>query len=724
MIRVLYPALFAGTMLSIASPVLAQDEPDNDQPRQGSWTPGDIIVIGNRDTYSTDQATVTRTPVPLNEVPQSIQVLTEDLIEDQELVTLDEALRNVSGVVPSLPSELVLANPIVRGFEAEIFTDGLIGYGDTAVIDPGSLWNVERIEVAKGPTSTLFGGGTGSPVGGLINLVSKTANGSDVAKGRVRVGSFDSYSVAFDVGSAVSDAVSVRVVGEMQSAGDNIDAVDIDRLLISPSVRWAPSDRTEVIGRFTYTEIKQLEYAGLPAIFVDDPRIDRERFTGATNAPDTEVQNLTAQLEWTQRLSDQLTFNLRGRRYENDFEEFASSPFFQFFPCGELSGLNDTSCPQIRGQLPAKVDEWTVDGSLTAEFTTGAIEHVVLAGVQWDRADYDAATGFDLFNAVPFDYADPASDFDFFPIPDLTTFVTNRYETFAVYVQDQITIAERLHILASLRYSELGIDEIAGGQDANETYREWDPRFGITLDVTPGISLFAGYATGSRLSIFFTGRDADNNPVSPLPERSESYEAGIKFGLDDIGLSGTLAAYRIDRTNVPTANPATFFTTEQIGEQRSEGIEADIIFEPSPAFSLLASYAYTDARVIEGTIAPPFPGAPAIELSGQRLSRVPEHQGRIAARYRVLAGPLEGLEFGAGLTGASDSVITLPNGAEVDGYVVADAQASYTLGKARLGLRIDNIFNNDYFVPYQYFAQDVVRPGNPRSAFVTLGFEL
>jgi iron complex outermembrane receptor protein len=77
---------------------------------------------------------------------------------------------------------------------------------------------------------------------------------------------------------------------------------------------------------------------------------------------------------------------------------------------------------------------------------------------------------------------------------------------------------------------------------------------------------------------------------------------------------------------------------------------------------------------------------------------------------------------GAGLTAASDTVMALPNGAEVDGYVIADAQASYTLGKVRLGLRIDNLFGADYFVPYQYFAQDVVRPGNPRSAFVTLGF--
>ncbi|MEO0462055.1 MAG: TonB-dependent siderophore receptor [Pseudomonadota bacterium] len=711
--RTLLPALLAGTMLSIASPALAQDaeekpETSEDTTRQGGWTPEGILVLGKGETYTADQANVTRTPIPLNEVPQSIQVITDELIEDQELVTLDEALRNVSGVVPSLPSELVLANPIVRGFEAEIFTDGLIGYGDTAVVDPGSLWNVERIEVAKGPTSTLFGGGTGSPVGGLINLVSKTANGQDIVKGRVRVGSFQNRSVAADMGAAITDELSVRVVGEYQAASDNIDVVEIERILISPSVRWAPSDNTEVVGRFTYTEIDQLEYAGLPAIFQDDDRIDPERFTGATNAPNTNVQNLTAQLEWTQRLTDGLTFNLRGRRYENDFQEFASSPFLAFFPCGAASGLNETSCPQIRGQLPASVDEWTVDGSLTAEFTTGAIEHVVLAGIQWDQADYNAASGFDLFNVFPFDYAEPAADFDFFPIPALTTFLENRYDTFAVYAQDQVTIADRVHILASIRFSELSIDERLGGAGNNETFREWDPRFGVTVDVVDGVSVFAGYATGSRLSVFFNGTEP------PLPERSESYEAGIKFGLDELGLSGSLSAYRIDRTNVPTPDPTTFFTSIQTGEQRSEGFEADFIFEPTPSFSLLATYAYTNARIIADTVIP----------VGDQLPRVPDHQGRIATRYRFLDGALEGFELGAGLTGASDTVITLPNGAEVDGYVVADAQASYTIGRMRFGLRIDNLFNSDFFVPYQYFAQDVVRPGNPRSAFVTLGFEL
>lgn len=710
----LFPALLSGTILSAAQPVIAQDQDTSDEARSGGWTPEGILVLGQSESYSVDQANVSRTPIPLIEVPQSIQVITSDLIEDQELVTLDEALRNVSGVVPSLPSELVLANPIVRGFEAEIFTDGLIGYGDTAVVDPGSLWNVERIEVAKGPTSTLFGGGTGSPVGGLINLVSKTANGQDILRGRARAGSFNSFSGALDLGTALSDEFSVRILGEYQAADDNIDLVEVERALVSASTRWTPTETTELVSRFTYSESDQLEYVGLPAIFQDDDQVDPERFVGSSNAPNTNVQNLTAQLEWTQELSDTVSFNLRGRRYESDFQEFSASPFFAFFPCGAASGLNDTSCFVFRGQLPTSVDEWTVDGSLTAEFATGAIEHVLLAGVQWDQTEYEAASGFDFFNVVPFDFVDPASDVDFGAVPALTNFLETDYDTFAVYIQDQVTIADTVHILASLRYSRLGIEETVGGAGNDEIYNEWDPRFGVTVDVAEGVSVFAGYATGSRLSLFFNGGTQNGASVNPLPERSESFEAGIKVGLSQIGLSGSLSAYRIDRTNVPNPLESNPLVSRQTGEQRSEGFEVDFILEPSPEFSLLVTYAFTDARVTEDT---------AIPL-GDQLPRVPDHQARIAARYRIVEGAWSGFEVGAGLTAASDSVISLPNGAEVDGYVIADAQASYSFDQIRVGVRVDNLFNRDYFVPYQYFQQDVVRPGNPRSVFVTLGFEL
>ncbi|MBK8628904.1 MAG: TonB-dependent receptor [Sphingomonadales bacterium] len=136
-------------------------------------------------------------------------------------------------------------------------------------------------------------------------------------------------------------------------------------------------------------------------------------------------------------------------------------------------------------------------------------------------------------------------------------------------------------------------------------------------------------------------------------------------------------------------------------------MELDLIYEPSAAFSLLASYGYTNAKVVADTIIP----------VGSRLARVPKSRGRIAARYRFG----NGLELGAGLTTVSKTWLALPNTETAKGYTLADAQAAYSLGPVRIGLRVDNLFNKKYFAPYAYYAQNVVRPGNPRSAYLTLG---
>ncbi|MEO0499810.1 MAG: TonB-dependent siderophore receptor [Pseudomonadota bacterium] len=683
----------------VAVPALAQDE--RTAPR---WTPDDTIIVTGtrRPGYTAGTASVSRVPVPLTEIPQSIQVITRDLIEDQQLNFLDEVLRNVSGVVPSLSSEIVLANPIVRGFEAEIFTDGLIGYGDTAVSDPASLLAYDRVEVAKGPTSTLYGGGTGAPVGGLINLVSALPQPGHRLRLRGRAGSFNLLQIGGDANVELAEGLSARVIGDYRDGGDPIDGVRQERLFVSPAIRAVLPGGTDISALFRYDRTEQLEYTGLPAEIADVPGVPQFRFSGASDAPETVIENLTADFSVRQPIADGVSAALRVRRYENDFEEVSSFPFLAVLPG------TGTTFPIITGQLPNTIDEWTVDASVTGQFTTGPLEHAALLGVQYDDVDFFAASGFDLMPIGTLDYADPASDLAFGEIPPLTTFLENRYETVAVYAHDQITAFDRVHLLVSLRYSELTITEALGGAGNDITYTEFDPRVGLTVDVTDGVSLFGGYATGSRLSLFF------NNPgLAPLPERSESFEAGVKLALTEIGLTGTIAAYDIERTNVPTPDPTTFFTSIQTGRQRSQGVEADLIWEPTAAISLLATYAYTDAEVREDTLIP----------VGDGLPRVPEHQGRFAARYRVLDGPLLGLGIGAGVTAASAAELTLPNSFESDSYAAVDAQVSYETGPARLGLRVENILGEDYFIPYQFLAQAVVRPGNPRAAFVTLDLD-
>lgn len=702
------PAVTACAALCALTAPAANAQTTTEIPDEETWRADVIIVEGTRpDRYGADDAAVARIPVPLSDIPQSIQVLTPTLLREQQLNTLSDALLNVSGVVPSQPSELVLANPIVRGFEAEIYVDGLVGYGDTAVIDPASLVGVERIEVAKGPTSVLFGGGTGAPVGGLINVVTKTPQDEAFARVGLRAGSFSTIAPNVDVNIPLGDRAAFRLPAEYFRSDDFIDEVEIERITLNPSFGLALSDKTDILLRLGYNRVDQLEYVGLPAAVADLPGVDRFQFTSAPDAPDTIIENMTVHGTVTHRINDRVEATVQVRRFQNAFDEFSTTTAFDFFP------LDGASALQIRGYLPVDTVEWTADASVTATFEAGSLDHTLLAGITYDDTNYTGATGFDLINILgPYDYVTQTPALSFGDIPALTNFIENDYKTLASYVQNHMRVGERVSLLAGGRLSRYELVERVGGQGADETFTRFDPRIGAVVELVDGLSAFAGWSTGSRLSIFFTS--ADRSP--PELETSRSIEGGFKFDIDRYGLSGTLAGFQNVRENVPTpdpeADPMSLAASIQTGEQKAVGAEIDLVWEPNPQLSVLLSAAYTDSEVTEDTEIPVGDGVP----------RVADYSGRVAARYRF-DGALDGLGLGAGLTWSSEAELTLPNSLRSDAYAVLDAQASYAFDGFRIGVSVQNIANTEYFIPYQYFSQAVVRPGAPRSAFVTLSAE-
>ena len=686
-----------GAALAVTAPAHAETADQST-----GWTPSEIVVTAYKDDgYKVTDAASLRTPVPILETPQSVQVLTRTLIDEQNLTTLSEALRNISGVVPAQPSEAVLIKPIVRGFSSEIYVDGLPQYGDASTYDPSSLAGVERIEVAKGPTSQLFGGGTGAPVGGLINVITASPEQQARYSAAFRTGSFSTIQPSVDINQPLGSNVAARVSAEYVDADDAIDAVTNKRITVVPSLRIGFGD-TSLVLRVNYNRIEQLEYAGLPFAMIGYPGVDPFRFSGAKDAPKTTIENVVLTGVFTHRLSDSLTAQLRVRSYNNTVNENGSFPFFAFYP------PTGSVYPIVTARMPGtKIREMTFDGSLTGTFSTGPIEHVLIAGAQYDNVDYRGTMGFNLVPTGLLDYADPASDVPFGPTDFPYDSYSNTYRTIGLYLQDQVTIADRIHVLAGLRYTRLESTEGFNNVfSPKHHFSRVDPRVGITFDVADGVSLFGGYATGSRQSIFF------NPSVTPTtPETSQSWEAGLKFALRKAGLSGTIAAFHQTRNHVPLTDPFGVLGTRQIGQQRSKGIEADVIWEPAKSFSLLASYAYTRAQVTKDDLT---------GNAGQYLSRVPEHSGRIAARYRFLDGTLKGLGLGAGMTAASGAYTTLPNTDKTSGYAVFDAQASYETGPFKVSATVTNLTNKLYFQPYLYLNQSVVRPGTPRSAFVTL----
>ena len=688
-------AVFLGSAAAVAT---AADSTAAEDSNTESWAMETIVVTAERGgLYEPVVQTATRTDTPVEKIPQSIQSLNRNLIEDQDLQNLTTALLNVSGVMPTTPMQTVLQATLLRGFGVSYYFDGLPTYQlPPGIADPGTLINVERIEVAKGPTSTLYGGGAGAPLSGIVNLVSRDPVQELGGSFSLRTGSFDTVGGAADINVPLGEQVAIRLSAMAEQSDSHIDVIDSERYAVFPSLSWDITDHTRLLLRGRFNHLEQQEYAGLPVELIKPEHlISRDVYAGANDSPRTEIENTQVGAFLTHAFSDRLEMNIAIGLYEGEFEEWASFPFGQI--AGTLYNFGT-------GFLPSDTDKRFATASVTARLGEGLVRHQLLAGVDWDDTDYFGALYFNPFwSLLDYSAADPTASFG--AVPPLFFDQNDDLSSTAVFVQDQISIGERLDLTLGLRWTSLDIQSVVSGLETDDTDDRITPRVGATFEVVDGLSVFAGYSEGFQGVVAggFLG-------IVPKPESSKSYEAGFKFAAPITGLTGTVAVYELTRRNVATPDPVIPFTFVQTGEQRARGVEADLIYEPSPALSLLFSYAYTDAEVTKDNNLP----------KGDRLRAVPEHSGRLAVRYRFAGTSLDGLEIGAGLTAVSKRELTLPNTTAIGGFTVMDAQVAYHIGAATLTLSLQNLLDKGGFEPYQYLGGAFVVPTQPRSAFLTI----
>ncbi|TEA77742.1 TonB-dependent siderophore receptor [Allopusillimonas ginsengisoli] len=667
-----------------------------------------IKVTGARYHFSAsitelDSSSATRTDTPLIEVPQSVQVLPHALIAAQDARTLSDALVNVSGVTPSQPEENLFVAPIVRGFPAEIYMDGLPMYSSGAANSPTSLVGIKRINVLKGPTSTLYGGGQGSPLGGLINIESEKPEDEAGGYVAIRTGSQGTVNPYFDLTGPLTSTTNARIAGEYQRNGSWIDKVKGERWSVQPSLSFqlAPKTVLQVQGQFNHSS--QLEYSGLPAAQALAGELDRYAFPGApVGQPRTQNDSQLATVKLRHEFSNSLRLAATGRYYNSRVPEYGSFIYPELYPPNPAT---PTTYPILPLNLLTTTSESALDVNVLAKVDVLGGYHEILAGASYDHTNFASDMRFDGVPVGSIDLASPAYDLKFGVPTPVNLTQTNRYQTTAAYLQDQATYG-RLHLTGSLRYTQLHLREREQG--TNETYHHVSPRIGASFDLVPGVAAYAAYATGFRGAFSYIGLEP------PKPETSRNIEGGLKLALEDIGVSGTIAVFEQTRNNVATPDPTNLLYSIQSGQQRARGFETDLVWEPVPAFSLLLNYAYTRAEVTKNNAIP----------MGDTLPRVPKHSGRIAARYRVLSGPAQGLSFGAGITAFSARGLTLPNTVTTPGYALVDAQAAYTFDKYTITLSGVNLANRHAYAPYQYLSFPVVMPIQPRSVYLTLKVEI
>ncbi|NEU13210.1 TonB-dependent siderophore receptor [Methylobacterium sp. BTF04] len=623
-------------------------------------------------------ATATKTDTPLIRTPQSISVVGAQQIEAQRSQTVSEAVRYTPGIYANqFGPDTRLDWFLIRGFSATetgLFRDGLQLFQTSFAnyrIDP---FGAERIEVLRGPAATLFGG---SPVGGLVNIVSKRPTAEPLHYVEVGGGSFNQRYAAFDLGGPADDSGHwfYRLTGRLQNSDAQVRFAPEDRYYIAPSFTYKPDGATT----FTVLTSFQRDNTGgagqfLPYYGTVRPNVSGLRIDRQLNASDPLVDgytrnqaNLGYEFEhhfddvWTVRQNFRYSFTeVRDQRYVgNGYADAAQT---------ELSRYGFLTTP--------RAGLFTVDNQAEARFSDGYFGHTVLMGVDYKRYSLsdNQASSFpvpSLSILSPRYYQGSTS-----PVPYRV--VNQQLQQVGLYAQDQVALTQRLTFLIGGRQdfvSNVVQDKLVLANSTSKDESAFSGRLGLIYNFDNGLAPYVTYGTSFNPT---AGVDGNNRPFKA--DRGEQIEVGAK--LQPVGWNTffTVAAFDLKRSNVLTPDPTNVFQSLQIGAVRSRGFEASATANLAEGLNLIASYTVYGLRTIEGT---------TLDL-GKVPVGIPETFASLWADYTIPLGDYKGFGFGGGVNYVGRSYANVANSLIVPEYVTFDAAVHYERDGWRAAVNIQN----------------------------------
>lgn len=639
--------------------------------------PIELVVTGEQDGYTVPEAsTATLTDTPLRDIPQSIQVIPQQVIKDQGITRIVDAVRNVSGTQIGGGYGNLFGEVRIRGFSGGQLVDGFTG------LLPANGANIEQVEVLKGPASVLYG--EGDP-GGLINYVTKKPLNAPYYSATFTAGSYDYYNPAIDLSGPLTTDKKLlyRLNVSYENSGSYRDYIENDILYISPVLSYKISDATTLDFAYEYLNSKQGFDRGFSpeAIYLTLPR------NRNLAQPDDFFNTESHRVGLT--LNQQFGENWRLRsRFSAQFDEGGE----KVTQIGNPLLEDGRTLP--RGQFgdgPNYTQSYALQTNLIGKFNTGAIAHQLLLGLDWGRSTSNYSNSYDVdFPSI--DIFEPNYEV---PLPDLSYSKGNSVNNnIGIYLQDQVTLLPNLKLVLGGRYDYFDTSS-ENFSIANEPQKsgfnahDFSPRVGIVYQPIEPISLYASYNRSfvANLGTLKVGR------TQIEPSYGTQYEAGIRAELFDRRLSVNLAAYDITKTNIPTTDPNNDQYSIAIGEVKSRGIELDVAGEILPGWKVIASGFLNDAYVSKG-----YAGLP----EGRHLTNAPYHGASFWTTYELQKGNLQGLQFGAGLFFKGDRTANLDDPFILPSYVTTDALISYKRDNWQVALNLKNIFNVKYYESNDY----------------------
>ena len=696
------PSVPNSVVLSIVPTSTAQTEIDEEI---------EIIATDEAENnyYVPDASTATRTDTPLRDIPQSVQIIPQQVIEDRQATSLEEIVTYSSGVTFSGDNFGRSANFAIRGFNnTAILRDGFRVYNRFAQGIPETA-NLERVEIVKGPSSVVFGE---SEPGGLINLVSKQPLSEPFYNLQLQLGNDSFVRFPVDLSGPLTETANLNYrLNTLYQYEESFRDLDngFERFFVAPTLAWQIADNTDLSFNLEYTNETRPVDLGTTVIDGEPADIPRERILN--NPSDRgEREFINTGYTFEHRFNRDWKISNAFGYISNDFgqkdNEAVAVPV--------LFNENTNVLTRTFTQQEREEDSFTLYTNVEGNFATGKIEHNLLFGIDLNHSQTDLSTRFDPFplnsdnpNLTSINIFDP--DYDAFPAPDPEAIdffnnddVTN--DRLGIYLQDKIDLSDNLILLAGLRYDTFD-QTITNNLNNTEVSQNSDavtPRIGIVYQPIEAISLYTNYSQSFNPQPFLYNRSADGSLLEP--ESGEGFEVGVKGEIVPNRLAATVAYFNITKENVVSEDAFNPFLAVVTAQQQSQGIELDLIGEIQPGWNIIASYAYIDSEITEDNNP---------DFIGSRFPNIPENSAGLWTTYEIQQGDLEGLGLGIGFNYVGERRGGLPNSFEVDSYFLTNAALFYNRQNWQLRLNFNNLFDVDFIETVDTSTVRGIFPGRP-----------
>jgi catecholate siderophore receptor len=651
------------------------------------------LVAGSRSATKTDTALI--------DVPQAVSVVTRDLMQDQAMQSLMDVARYVPGAGMA-QGEGNRDTIILRGNSStsDFFLDGV--RDDVEYFR--DLYNLDRVEILKGPNAMIFGRGG---AGGVVNRVTRQANWQPVRELSLQGGSWDNRRATFDFGDAMTDGIAARITGVYEDSESYRDGFELERKGINPTAAFAIGEATVLRFSYEYYDYDRVADRGIPSLAaptaVDGPfRTDESTFFGDPGQSPTSATVNQASMTIDHAFNDDV--RLRNRTVYADYDKFYQNVYAggAVDPATNLVPLAAYNNQQLRENFFNQTD-------LTFSARTGPVGHEFLVGMELGEQTTDNARMTGLFNGTDAAFLVPADDprvsvpVTFAPIEtDNTNHGTATIA--ALYVQDQLQLSQDWLAIVGLRYDSFEMDfrdRRGAGLDLESSDDLLSPRGGLIYKPAENVSLYASYSmtyvprAGSQLASL-----APTNAALD-PEEFENFEVGAKWDLNP-SLSLTAALFQLDRRNVAIPDPNDPTVSILVDGQRTEGLELGVSGRISESWSIQGGYAYQDGQLTD-------------RAGGTTLAQLPKHVASMWNRYDITPawGVGLGVVYQTEMFAASDNLEKLPE------YTRVDAGVFYTPSeRLRMQVNVENLLDERYY-PNAHNNNNIT-PGSPPAVRATV----